>query len=478
MEQTTSSAWPNVLVTQYMLQTGTIQPDVELKAREYIALGYQKLVTFECATGGFNWWEGDDPGNAILSALAVMMFTDTAEVSFVEDALIERTAEWLAERQQSDGSWTEETHLHSGNETLGAGSLRATAYITWALLYADRQPQATAKALAHIKSKVGDETDVYTLAMCANALALDDPGSAVLADILAALHEARNEDGDLTWWNIGDASMVGGGGSAGDIETTALVSLALMEANAFGQDVQGAVNYLVGKKDAQGNWGYSTQATVLALKALLTSLSSGAPETDAVATVSIGGKEVAARTFDNFNADVLWQVELNDHLVEGDNTVVIDYEGSGNLMYQIVGEYYLPWDEVELDATGPLSIDVVYDKTELATGDTIHVTVTVTNNNSDSTGMVMAELGLPPGFEVDLTELNGLKAQGVVQSIEKTAMQLLVYLPSVPAEKPVVFGYDLVAQYPLEASAPKSETYFYYNKEQRAESGPVEVVVK
>ncbi len=478
MEQTTSSAWPNVLVTDYMITTGNIDPEIEIKAREYIALGYQHLVTFECASGGFNWWQGDDPGNAILSAMAVMMFTDTAKVGFVEDALIERTSVYLANAQQSDGSWTEEKHLHSGNENLGAGSMRATAYIAWALKHADRQPGVVSKAIAHIKSEIAGETDVYTLAMAAMALAVNNPNDPTVTTVLQTIHDARTELGDQVYWKGEAATMVGGGGNSAEIEMTALVALAMMEAGAYTNDVQGALNYLIANKDAQGNWGYSTQATVLALKALLGSLSGGAPKTDATVAVKLNGEIVAERTFDDFNADVLWQVELSDQAIEGDNAVELEYEGIGNLMYQINGTYYLPWDEVEPDKTGPLDIQVEYDKTQLSVDDTIHVTVTVSNSDPDSKSMIMAELGLPPGFDLDTTELQQLQQQGVVSKIEKTAMQLLVYIDNVSPEAPLVFGYDLTAQYPLEASAPKSETYFYYNKTLRSEAGPVTVFVE
>ena len=47
MEQTTSSAWPNVLATEYMIQTGSIAPDVEVKASEDISQGYQQPGTVQ-----------------------------------------------------------------------------------------------------------------------------------------------------------------------------------------------------------------------------------------------------------------------------------------------------------------------------------------------------------------------------------------------------------------------------------------------
>jgi uncharacterized protein YfaS (alpha-2-macroglobulin family) len=448
-----------------------------MKALEYISVGYQRLVTFECASGGYNWWVGDDPGNAILTAMAVMMFTDTKAVSYVEDVVIERAAAWLAERQQSDGSWTEETHLHGGNENLGAGSLRATAYITWALLHAGLEKGATSKALSHLRSEVGGETDVYTQALVALALAMENPGDSMVSQLLSKIHDARTEDGDKISWASDSSTMVHGGGNAAAIETTALVALAMMQAGSYMADAEGALNFLIASKDAQGNWGYSTQATVLALKALIASLSTGAPETNATVKVLLDGEVIATRQFDNFNGDVMWQVELAELTKEGNNVVTFEYEGVGNLMYQVTGTHYVPWENAQLEVTGPLTIDVNYDKTQLSTDDTIHVTVTVTNNDASATGMVLVDMGLPPGFDVDTTELNELKKQGIIQKVEKTAMQLLIYINEVTPETPVTLGYDLKAKYPLEATAPKSEVYFYYNKEVKAETGPIVVNV-
>jgi hypothetical protein len=446
---------------------------------QYIAAGYQSLVTFECASGGYNWWVGDDPGNAILTAMMVMMTSDTKKVSYVDEKVIQRAAKWLADKQRSDGSWGEEMHLHSGNETLGKGSLRATAYITWALLESGYETATVKKALSHLRQEVSKEKDVYTQAMVVKALAINNASDSAINAVVKSIHDAREEDGDFIFWKPNGATMVQSWGNNAYIESTALVALAFMEAGAYPGDVQGGLNYLIANKDDQGNWGYSTQATVLALKALLGSLSaSGAATTAATATVFLNGEEIATRDFTDFNADVLWQVDLSELAIEGENHVTLEYEGVGNLMYQMTSTHFVPWTEVEPEVTGPLTIDVEYDKTTLSVDDTIHVTVKVTNNDAEASGMVMADLGLPPGFEVDLSELNSLKAQGVVQKIEKTSLNLLVYINSVIPGEPLVFGYNLIAQYPLEAAAPKSEAYFYYNKEEKAEAPPVGVIVK
>jgi type II secretory pathway pseudopilin PulG/5-hydroxyisourate hydrolase-like protein (transthyretin family) len=105
-EQTSSTTYPNVLVLDYMKQTGRLTPEVEIKARKYINAGYQRLLTFEVAGGGFEWF-GRPPANICLTAYGVLEFTDMARVHPVDEAVTERARKWLFGQQNSDGSWSE-----------------------------------------------------------------------------------------------------------------------------------------------------------------------------------------------------------------------------------------------------------------------------------------------------------------------------------------------------------------------------------
>ena len=447
-----------------------------MTAMQYINTGYQKILTFECASGGFNWWEGDDPGNAILSAVAVMMLTDTKMVyDTVDDAVIQRTADYLESVQRSDGSWSEEAHLHAGNENLGAGSLRATCYITWALAHGGFM-NAVPKAISHIKSKLPSEAEAYTRAMCANALAASGEGGSLLSDVLSQFHdEAIVEDNAVHWSSTGD-TMVNSGGNAADVELTSLVALAMVGKGAFPQDVTGAVEWLVQSKDPQGNWGYNTQATVLALKTFIAALTANPGETDADVAVRFNGQVVAQKHFDNFNKDVLWQVELMDGLLPESNVVELDYDGVGALSYQIIATHYLPWEEADLPE-GPLTITVQYDTTQLAVDDLVTATVTVTNNDESAKGMVLVTVGIPPGFTLVSQDLALLKSEGVIDNYEVMGKQLVVYLNELPAGEPRVITYSLVAQYPIKAETGGAEAKYYYNSEVKAEEESQEIEV-
>jgi hypothetical protein len=70
-EQTSSTTYPNILALSYLRQTGQKSPKLEAKARQYIHLGYQRLVGFEVQGGGFEWF-GHPPAHQTLTAYGLI----------------------------------------------------------------------------------------------------------------------------------------------------------------------------------------------------------------------------------------------------------------------------------------------------------------------------------------------------------------------------------------------------------------------
>src|SRR5262249_38250887 len=89
-EQTSSTTYPNILALDYLRRTNKNAPEIEAKAREYIHLGCQRLLSFEVAGGGFDWF-GRPPANRVLTAYGLMEFSDMARVHDFDPAVIERT---------------------------------------------------------------------------------------------------------------------------------------------------------------------------------------------------------------------------------------------------------------------------------------------------------------------------------------------------------------------------------------------------
>ena len=72
-EQTSSTTYPNVLALNYLQETGQGASEIEVRARQYIHLGYQRLLSFEVPGGGFDWF-GRPPAHPTLTAYGLMEF--------------------------------------------------------------------------------------------------------------------------------------------------------------------------------------------------------------------------------------------------------------------------------------------------------------------------------------------------------------------------------------------------------------------
>ena len=160
----------------------------------------------------------------------------------------------------------------------------------------------------------------------------------------------------------------------------------------------------------------------------------------------------------------------------------IRFEGKGGLAYQVVGRYFVPWDEKP--AQEPLSIDVAYDRTRLAQNDIATATATVTNNLRKTAKMVMVDLGIPPGFDLLSEDLDAYKAKsaglksGTLSKFSLTATQAILYFDSFAPGETVKLKFRLRAKYPIRARTFESRVYEYYDPEVSAVARPVELEVR
>jgi len=458
-----------------MQTTGNANPELQMQAEKYVATGYQRLLTFEVPGGGFSLF-GSPPADTFLSAYGLMEFTDMVRVYPVDEAVIERAANWLLERQQGDGTWRVDDYR------AGQGALGATAYVAWALIEAGYEDtQQVARAIQYIGDAALQEKDAYNLALAANALAAYDPRDPATRAVIDYLYAARIQDGDTIYWQMGDASFMGARGDSGSLETTALAAYALMRAGAHPEAVSGALAYLIQAKDSWGTWS-TTQATILSLKALLlASEQAGRAEGPATLYVSLNNELTQEIVIDETNADVVHLVTFDRGFSpSGANQVQIELEGGGNLMYQVATRAYLPWDQVPPapPAEELITIDVDYDRTALAVNDEVTVDVGVRLNEKGVVKMALIDLGVPPGFTVLTEDLSRLVEQGILARYELTGRQIIIYLEDFSYEAPLRFSYRLRARFPMRAQTPPSAAYDYYNPDSLAMRAPLVVTVR
>jgi hypothetical protein len=460
-----------------MQTTGQASPEVQMTAEKYVGTGYQRLLTFEVPGGGFSLF-GNPPAEIFLTAYGLMEFNDMAKVYPVDPAVIERTANWLLNQQQPDGTWSDQgysEHWQVNSETA------TTAYIAWALIeagYADT-PEV-GRAMGYIREFASQEKDAYGLALVANALAAYDPRDSMTRAVVDRLYEMRVEEGDTVYWKTDVASFMGATGQSGSLETTALAAIALMRTGAHPEAVSGALAYLIQGKDSWGTWS-TTQATILSLKAmLLASQQAGQAEGPATIRVSLNKEQTQEITIDQTNADVVHLVTFDRGFSpSGANRVQIELEGGGNLMYQVATRYYLPWDQVppEPETEELITIDVAYDRTALVVNDTVTVDVGVKLNREGVVKMALIDLGVPPGFNVLSEDLSRLVQQGTIARYELTGRQIIIYLEDFSSQSPLSFSYRLQARFPMRAQTPPSSAYDYYNPSDLTLRAPLEVTV-
>jgi uncharacterized protein YfaS (alpha-2-macroglobulin family) len=470
--------YPNVMVLDYMKQVGQISPELQMQAEEFVAQGYQRLLSFEVPGGGFSLF-GKPPADPLLSAYGLMMLSDMGRVYPVDKGPVERTARWLLEQQQSDGSWAARGWREAAALNTMEDRLPATAFVVWALAKAGYgQDGGAQRGLAYLREHLAAAEDPYVLALCANALSSLDPHGGGTAWVLDRLAEQALVEGEAVYWQAGMRTFMGGGGQVGSIEVTALAAQALLRAARHPDLAQGALTYLIQQKDSDGTW-QTTQATVWALQALLLSAIQGADTSaEVTVTVSVNGGEAEPIVLDEHNAGVVHVLAFDD-VGSGENRVAFRVAGNGRPMVQVTTEYYLPWEQVPAEPVEqePLTVEVSYDRTTLAVQDEVTVRVWLNLNAPGTAQMVLLDLGLPPGFAVLDEDLQALVAQGLIERFELAGRQIIVYLTDLPSGQPLSFRYRLQAKYPLRVQVPSSQAYDYYSPDRRGEERPLQVVV-
>lgn len=478
-EQTSSSTYPNVLALDYMKRTKKSTPEIHAKAEGFIANGYQRLLTFEVPGGGFSWF-GQAPANKILTSYGLMEFSDMSKVYDVDPKVIERTQQWLASQQQPDGSWKPDASFINEGATnrYNTDVLRITAYIAWSLENTGYKGPAIDKARQYIQANQRAKADAYTLAVVANFAADYAKDREFTHQAIQQLLDAREEKGDQAWWNAEETGVYGRGASA-SIETTGLAVQALLKSGESSSVAQKALSYIASKKDATGAWG-TTQATIMALRAILLSTEKGSADVRGTVEVSLNGSPAERLELTPQNNDLLHQFVLKN--IAANNTVELKFTGKGGLAYQIAGRYFVPW--TEKPAKEPLSISVSYDRTKLAQDDIATATATVKNNLRKTANMVMVDLGIPPGFDLlsedlqDYKEKSAHAKSGRLEKFSMTATQAILYFDSIDVGDTVTIRFRLRAKYPIRARTFQSRVYEYYEPEVNSIARPVQLEVR
>ena len=455
-EQTSSSTYPLVMAQQYFMSHQGVDPSLIQRSADMLEKGYQRLIGYECKGGGFEWF-GNDPGHDALTAYGLMEFTDMAEVRHVDPAMLQRTREWLLNQRDGKGGFERKTNtLH----TWLADPDVAFTYNTWALLKSSVDADLSTE-VDWIRNTAETTNNTYVMALAANVFSLagDSDGEEHMLDKLAGLQAS---DGSLEGATV---SVVGSGGEALKIETTALAATAWLRNSAYAPNVEHAIEYLSGVCKG-GRFG-STQSTILALQAIVAYDQAHAkPKAAGTLQLVVDGRPVGKTVA--FTKDTQGAIELpsfSELLTEGKHKIQVVMTGGSEMPYSITTDYNTLTPNSSDECK--LHLEVALANRKVEEGANTEVNVSLFNTTSQKIPTPTAIIGIPGGLEVRHDQLKELVTAGKIAAYEVRGREVILYWLALEAEQRVDVPISLIAAIPGTYTGPASRAYLYYTDEHK-----------
>jgi CD109 antigen len=496
-EQTISSTYASLLYLELATAAKAESPEKD-KAQAFVQLGYERLLGYFNSGGGLTYWGGNDTtGDAALTAYGVEFLTEAEPYVTVDRSRIAGAIQWLLSQQSADGSW---------RPRYGAVSARETLYIANALQSAIEAKDFSTFAPTDLRARVKQAIPKANAYAATSVLALHDPYSNALRLLLAvrtgdsvALARARNEltssverGRNGAHWEFDGYSPFYGWGTGGKLETTALALAALRAAGEKSDDAleNDALLYLLQSRDEYGVW-MSGQATVRVLKALLPVALrqlQGPTTGNFVLTVNgkpLNGELAEALKVDGKLLDAPRSIDLSAMIHGGTNT--LEFAGTTHATFanaQITAWLYVPWTQnaagkTETTVPGKIfGLDFGYtcDAANAIVGQAINCTVSARRFGSEGYGMMLAEVGLPPGADVDRVSLGKLLDSWTISRYELQPDRIIFYLWSSASEGDK-FSFRFIPRYSIHAKAAPAKLVDYYNPDLNAVIAPQSFVI-
>ncbi len=465
-EQTSSTIYPLIMAQQYFKSHQGVDPELVQRSSAILDTGYDRLTAFECKNSGYEWF-GADPGHDALTAYGLMEFTDMSTVRQIDASMLNRTREWLLNQRNGKGGFKRETQtLH----TWLAEPEIANSYNTWALLEAGVETDLSTE-INWIRDAASKSSNTYVIALGANVMlsAGDKDAADPLLDKLSGLQQ---DNGSITG---ATQSVVGSGGDALAIETTALAVQAWLQNERYSYNVERSIKFLA-ESCKSGRFG-STQSTVLALRAIVAYDKSRArPEAAGSLVLVVDGKQVGDTiAFDTDTHGSIDLPEIADRLDIGTHSVELKMEDGSEMPYSIALEYNRTNPDSAPDCVVNVEVALVDDALE--EGSTTEANVTVTSSAKEDVPNPVAIIGIPGGLEVRHDQLKELVTAGKIAAYEVRGREVVLYWRVLEPGQKVDLPLSLLAAVPGTYSGPASRTYLYYTDELKHWAAPVKVEI-
>jgi hypothetical protein len=291
------------------------------------------------------------------------------------------------------------------------------------------------------------------------AKAGDEEGLNHLLDKLAG---SQTEDGSLTG---ATQSVVGSGGEALTIETTALAASAWLHNSSYTENVEKAIKYLAEVCKA-GRFG-STQSTILALRAIVAyDAARAAPKAPGSLVLFVDDKQVGEEV--PFTAETQGAIELPDIaelLTPGKHSLQISMNDGSPMPYSVAVNFHSKKPDSSDECKLHLETKLI--DTEVDEGAATEANVAVVNKSDEAIPTPIAIIGIPGGLEVRHDQLKELVEAEKIAAYEVKGREVILYWRSLKAEERVELPLSLIAAVPGVYTAPASRAYLYYTDEHK-----------
>ncbi|HKR13850.1 MAG TPA: alpha-2-macroglobulin family protein [Pyrinomonadaceae bacterium] len=463
-EQTISSTYPSLLLLRHY--RGESFP-LRALAQRYLRDGYSRLLNYRAENGGFTYWGTGEPDVA-LTAYALQFLVDAGNVVSVDQDVVKQTRDWLVKQQQPDGRWR---HPYSRESDPQGPNIVLTAYVARVLARTDAEVSEPLKRALDFLGRESQRIDEPHLLASYALASVDAKDMARAKPAIEKLRTLAVAEENTTYWTLETNTPFYGWGLAGRVETTALAVQTLIkycpaDCESDRKLINRGLLFLLKQKDRHGVW-YSTQATVNVLDAMLLLFSLDRPGSAAAQSATdivVNGNRVQSLPLnDRLNNPVT--VDISQALRTGTNRVEIKRpKGLPFASVQAVANYYVSWsDSKPAGAKTDLRLQVKFDKTDAKINDEITCRVEAERVGFRGYGMMLAEIGIPPGAEVDRSSLQTALKNRTINQYDVLPDRVVVYLW--PRAGGVSFNFKFRPRFGLKAKTAASTLYDYYNPE-------------
>ena len=303
----------------------------------------------------------------------------------------------------------------------------------------------------------------------------------VLPAAIAEIEKCAKSEQGTAYWDLQTNTPFHGWGRAGQIETTARVVAALgkwRQTNGGDPELTALIDrgvlFLFRNAGSDGAW-LTSQSTVQALDALLSLWKRVDRPGPTTMTLSVNGGP--AQSFVLHAADSAQSpinIDISRLIRVGALNRISFSGGETEIQVQTTAAWYQPWSKPESAKT--LQFTAACTPAALEINQLSQCDVNVGRSSFRGYGMLIANIGLPPGAEVDRGSLTSLVEKGTIDSFEISPDCVVIYVW--PQASGAHFRFGFRPRFAMRAKAQQSMLYDYYNPDEKVVIPPIQYEVK